>query len=189
MGKTLPGTALRLAADGEILASGPQIFQGYWQAEQATSETLTPDGWLRTGDIGAVDDEGYLRITGRKKELIVTAAGKNVAPAPLEDRLRAHALISQAVVVGDARAHPDPQGPPGRGGEGVCRAHRRPLQLTQYSANPVVGAEPHQPGGSLHRRGRRRSHFSISTAMNTVLEATTTTASSTAPRAAVPNRD
>lgn len=105
VGRALPGTGLRIAGDGEILAGGPQIFQGYWQAEQATAEALTPEGWLRTGDIGAIDDGGFLRITGRKKELIVTAQGKNVAPAPLEDRLRAHALVSQAVVVGDARPY------------------------------------------------------------------------------------
>jgi long-chain acyl-CoA synthetase len=105
VGRALPGTELRIAGDGEILAGGPQIFQGYWQAEEATAEALTSEGWLRTGDIGAIDDGGFLRITGRKKELIVTAQGKNVAPAPLEDRLRAHALVSQAVVVGDARPY------------------------------------------------------------------------------------
>ncbi len=79
------------------------MFQGYWNAEAATKETFDADGWFRTGDIGHLDSEGFLRITGRKKELIVTAAGKNVAPAPLEDRLRAHPLVSQAVVVGDQR--------------------------------------------------------------------------------------
>jgi long-chain acyl-CoA synthetase len=79
------------------------VFEGYWQADAATAESFDADGWFRTGDIGELDAEGYLRITGRKKELIVTAAGKNVAPAPLEDHLRAHPLISQAVVVGDQR--------------------------------------------------------------------------------------
>ena len=103
VGRPLAGTTIRIADDGEIFAKGPQVFQGYWNAQAATAETFDPDGWFRTGDIGHLDSDGFLKITGRKKELIVTAAGKNVAPAPLEDRLRAHPLISQAVVVGDQR--------------------------------------------------------------------------------------
>jgi len=103
VGPPLAGTTIKIAPDGEILAKGPQVFQGYWHNDAANAETFDEDHWFKTGDIGALDDEGFLRITGRKKELIVTAAGKNVAPAPLEDRLRAHPLISQAVVVGDNR--------------------------------------------------------------------------------------
>jgi len=103
VGRPLAGTSIRIADDGEILAKGPQVFQGYWHNEAATAEVFDEEGWFRSGDIGQVEEGGFLRITGRKKELIVTAAGKNVAPAPLEDRLRAHPLISQAVVVGDGR--------------------------------------------------------------------------------------
>lgn len=103
VGQPVADTSIRIAADGEIVAKGPQVFRGYWRNEQATEDTFDRDGWFKTGDIGSLDEEGYLRITGRKKELIVTAAGKNVAPAPLEDRLRAHPLISQAVVLGENR--------------------------------------------------------------------------------------
>ncbi len=103
VGLPLPGVTIRIADDGEILIKGGVVFGGYWQNASATQETLDPDGWLRTGDIGDLDDEGFLSVTGRKKELIVTAGGKNVAPAVLEDRLRAHPLVSQCMVVGDNR--------------------------------------------------------------------------------------
>lgn len=102
VGKLLPGNSMRIADDGELLVRGGVVFHGYWRNEQATAEALE-DGWFKTGDLGAVDDDGFLTITGRKKEIIVTAGGKNVAPAVLEDQLRAHPLISQAMVVGDAR--------------------------------------------------------------------------------------
>jgi long-chain acyl-CoA synthetase len=102
VGVPLPGTAVRIADDGEVLVRGDQVFRGYWHAEAATAEVLR-DGWFTTGDLGALDDDGFLRITGRKKEILVTAGGKNVAPAVLEDRLRAHPLISQCMVVGDQR--------------------------------------------------------------------------------------
>ncbi len=102
VGRPMPGHAVRIADDGEIMLSGPILFRGYWKNEQATKEALE-DGWFHSGDIGELDDAGFLTITGRKKEIIVTAGGKNVAPAVLEDRLRAHPLISQCMVVGDAQ--------------------------------------------------------------------------------------
>jgi len=102
VGKLLPGNSIRIADDGELLLRGGVVFQGYWHNDQATSESFD-DGWFKTGDLGAVDEDGFLTITGRKKEIIVTAGGKNVAPAVLEDRLRSHPLISQAMVVGDAK--------------------------------------------------------------------------------------
>ncbi len=103
VGLPLPAVAVKIGDEGEILLSGANVFRGYWQNEAATKETFDEDGWFRTGDIGELDEEGFLRITGRKKEMIVTAGGKNVAPAVLEDRLRSHALISQTMVVGDGK--------------------------------------------------------------------------------------
>ncbi len=103
VGRPLPGTGVRVADDGELLFRGGQVFAGYWGNEAATSEALDRDGWFHTGDVGEVDDEGFVRITGRKKEILVTAGGKNVAPAVLEDRLRAHALVDQCLVVGDGQ--------------------------------------------------------------------------------------
>jgi len=104
VGQPLPGVSVKIADDGEILLAGPTIFGGYWRNEAATAEVMT-DGWLLTGDMGELDDDGFLRVTGRKKELIVTAGGKNVAPAVLEDRIRAHPLVSQVLVVGDSRPY------------------------------------------------------------------------------------
>jgi long-chain acyl-CoA synthetase len=102
IGKPVPGGSVRIDDDGEILLKGANIFQGYYNNDEATAEVMDGD-WFHTGDIGALDGEGFLRITGRKKEILVTAGGKNVAPAVLEDRLRAHALVSQAMVVGDGK--------------------------------------------------------------------------------------
>ncbi|HEV2888765.1 MAG TPA: long-chain fatty acid--CoA ligase [Frankiaceae bacterium] len=103
VGKAIPGTSVRIADDGEILLKGAQIFRGYYNNPKATKEALDGEGWFHTGDIGEIDAQGFVKITGRKKELIVTAGGKNVAPAVLEDRLRAHPLVSQCIVVGDAK--------------------------------------------------------------------------------------
>ena len=105
VGLPVPGVAVRIADDGEILVSGPNVFPGYWHNQAATAEMIDADGWLHTGDLGELDGDGLLRVTGRKKDIIVTAGGKNVAPAVLEDRLRAHPLISQCMVVGDGRPY------------------------------------------------------------------------------------
>jgi len=101
VGKPIPGTTIKIADDGEVLIKGPIVMKGYWQNDAANAEVFTNDNYFKSGDLGKLDDEGYLYITGRKKELIVTAGGKNVAPAVLEDRLRANPLISQCMVVGD----------------------------------------------------------------------------------------
>jgi long-chain acyl-CoA synthetase len=102
VGPALPGVSIRIADDGEIETKGINLFSEYWHNEEATAEAFR-DGWFKTGDIGEFDDDGYLRITGRKKELIVTAGGKNVSPAALEDPLRANPIIGQVVVVGDQK--------------------------------------------------------------------------------------
>lgn len=101
VGRPIPGTSVKIADDGEVLIRGPIVMQGYWQNDEANSEVFDGEHWFKTGDLGKLDDEGFLYIVGRKKELIVTAGGKNVAPAVLEDRLRAHPLVSQCMVVGD----------------------------------------------------------------------------------------
>ena len=103
VGQPFPGASVKVAADGELMLAGAQIFKGYWNNPTATAEAIEPDGWFHSGDIGEIDDQGFVKITGRKKELIVTAGGKNVAPAVLEDRLRANWLVSQCMVVGDAQ--------------------------------------------------------------------------------------
>jgi len=133
VGLQLPGCGVKIAEDGEILLQGIQVFRGYHDNPEATAESFD-DGWFRTGDLGALDDDGFLSITGRKKEIIVTAGGKNVAPAMLEDRIRAHALVSQCVVVGDNRPFIgalislDPEGLPG-----WCKMHDKP-ELTAEQA-------------------------------------------------------
>jgi long-chain acyl-CoA synthetase len=103
VGRPLPGTSVKVTDDGELLFRGAQVFSRYWNAEEATAAALDADGWFHTGDVGEIDDEGFVRITGRKKEILVTAGGKNVAPAMLEDPIRAHPLVSQVLVVGDGK--------------------------------------------------------------------------------------
>jgi len=142
VGRPLPGTAVRVADDGELLFKGGQVFAGYWGNEEATSESLERDGWLHTGDVGEVDDEGFVRITGRKKEILVTAGGKNVAPAVLEDRLRAHHLVSQCMVVGDgqpfiaALVTLDAEA-----AEAWAQAHGKPTSMALLAGDPDVRTE------------------------------------------------
>ncbi|WP_265521423.1 AMP-dependent synthetase/ligase [Oerskovia flava] len=139
VGQQLPGCSVRVEDDGEILLKGDHVFRGYHGNEKATEEAFT-DGWFRTGDLGSLDAEGFLTITGRKKEIIVTAAGKNVAPAVLEDRIRAHPLVSQCVVVGDARPFIgalitlDPEGLPGW----LAMHDKQPMDVAAASEDPDV---------------------------------------------------
>src|SRR5215217_3952848 len=104
VGRPFPGCEIKIADDGEILARGPNIFQGYYKNPEATAETLV-EGWLHTGDIGEIDSEGYVKITGRKKDIIITAGGKNITPANLEAEIKQHPLVSQCVVIGDRRPY------------------------------------------------------------------------------------
>ena len=106
VGRALPGVELKIADDGEILIKGPNVFREYWRNPEATREAFTADGWLMTGDLGSIDDEGYLTITGRKKDIIITAGGKNLTPANLENDLKQSRWISQAVMHGDRRPYP-----------------------------------------------------------------------------------
>ena len=132
VGQPVPGVTTGIADDGEILLRGPSVFCGYWHDRAASAEVLDYEGWLHSGDIGALDDEGFLRVTGRKKELIITAGGKNVAPETLEDRLRAHWLVSQCMVVGERRPYI------------ACLVTLNPQALDSWERQhkPPVGAAP-----------------------------------------------
>jgi long-chain acyl-CoA synthetase len=138
IGKPFPGCEVRIAEDGEILVKGPNVFQGYHKNEEATRETIV-DGWLHTGDIGEIDGDGFIKITGRKKDIIITAGGKNITPANLEAEIKQHPLVSQCVVVGDRRPYLvalvtlDPE-------EAAAYAKEQDLQQSpeQLAANPDV---------------------------------------------------
>ncbi|HMC50604.1 MAG TPA: long-chain fatty acid--CoA ligase [Solirubrobacterales bacterium] len=138
IGKPFPGCEVKIAEDGEILVKGPNVFQGYYKNEEATRETIV-DGWLHTGDIGEIDAEGFIKITGRKKDIIITAGGKNITPANLENEIKQHPLVSQCVVVGDRKPYLvalvtlDPE-------DAVAYAneHGLPEDPAQLAANPDV---------------------------------------------------
>ncbi len=142
VGKPVFGTEVHIADDGEVLLRGHHIFKGYWNNPDATAEAITSDGWFHSGDVGRLDEDGYLYITGRKKELLVTSAGKNVAPNVLEDRLRATPIISQCVAVGDGKPYIsalvtlDQEALPG-----ILSAHGiEPAPIAELSENPEVRA-------------------------------------------------
>jgi long-chain acyl-CoA synthetase len=143
VGRALPGTGIKIADDGEIWLRGINIMRGYWRNEAATREAFVED-WFRTGDIGTLDEDGFLTVTGRKKEMIITAGGKNVAPAVLEDPLRAHPLIGQALVIGDAKPFVgalislDPEMVPVWGANNGLEAE---LTLAEAVEHPLILAE------------------------------------------------
>ena len=140
IGKPFPGCDVRIAEDGEILVRGPNVFQGYYKNEEATRETIV-NGWLHTGDLGSVDSDGFIQITGRKKDIIITAGGKNITPANLEAEIKQHPLVSQCVVVGDRRPYLvalvtlDPE-------DAVAHAkeHGLPEDPEQLASHPAVRA-------------------------------------------------
>jgi long-chain acyl-CoA synthetase len=133
---------VRVAEDGELLVKGGQVFDGYWNNGKASEDAFASDGWFHTGDLAEIDDEGFVHITGRKKEILVTAGGKNVAPSVLEDRVRAHPLISQCIVVGDGQPFVaalvtiDPEALPRWAAE-----HRKIDDVTGLTNDPDLNAE------------------------------------------------
>jgi long-chain acyl-CoA synthetase len=152
VGVPFPGCEVKIAADGEICVKGPNVFQGYHKKEDATRETLV-DGWLHTGDLGEIDGDGFVKITGRKKDIIITAGGKNITPANFEGDMKQHALISQCVMVGDrlpyltALVTLDPEEAPE-----YARAHGLPTDLAALAASPEIRAELERHMGEVNRK-------------------------------------
>jgi long-chain acyl-CoA synthetase len=140
IGKPFPGCQVKIAEDGEILVKGPNVFQGYYKNEEATRETIV-DGWLHTGDLGEVDADGFIRITGRKKDIIITAGGKNITPANFENEMKQHPLVSQCMMVGDRRPYLvalvtlDPEE-----AAAYAKEHGLPADLEQLADNPEIRA-------------------------------------------------
>ena len=155
IGKPFPGCQIRIADDGEILVKGPNVFQGYYKNEEATRETIV-DGWLHTGDLGSIDEDGFIKITGRKKDIIITAGGKNITPANLENEIKQHPLVSQCVVVGDRQPYLvalvtlDPE-------EVVAYAkeHGLPEDVEQLSSNPEIRKSIEDHVGSINEKFAR----------------------------------
>lgn len=143
VGPAIPGTEVRIAEDGEVICRGPHVFQGYLNDPEKTAEALSADGWLHTGDIGELDDDGYLRIVDRKKELIITAGGKNISPANLEAALKMIPLVGQAAAIGDQRPFVsalvvlDPDVAPAWGAQHGLEG----LSLAELAEHPDVVAE------------------------------------------------
>jgi long-chain acyl-CoA synthetase len=142
VGRPLQGVTVRVADDGELQVRGGQVFRGYWNDPEATAAVFASDGWLCTGDVGEIDDEGFVRVTGRKKEIIVTAGGKNVSPTVLEDRVRAHPLVSQCMVVGDGRPFVAALVTlDGEAADAWARAHGGSRSLAELAEDPSLRAE------------------------------------------------
>ena len=154
VGIPIPGTTIRVADDGEILVKGIGVFKGYHANEAANAEAFV-DGFFRTGDLGSLDEDGFLTITGRKKDLLVTAGGKNVAPGPLEEKIREHQLVGQAVVVGDGRpfvsalVNLDPEGL-----RNWCAARKVPVMAPAEAAADHDGPRRRSRKPSMPRTSR-----------------------------------